>query len=163
LDRSYYILIAILVVAISLVVAVALFLLVPLQQAYVSPNSYFSQKPTVSITLFVGELANSHYGFGTEPNNLSSPGPTLKLYTVDTINLTVTNVGTKPHAFQIVNAPQVGAQVVFSAVIGSASNPLQPGESGSVVFNPNVAGNNFFYLCPISGYAKGFWGTVVVD
>ncbi len=47
-----------------------------------------------------------------------------------------------PYAFAVTNAPRTGAKVLFNAQIGSATNPLQPDQKGSVIFTPNNAGFN---------------------
>ena len=54
--------------------------------------------------------------------------------------------------------------MLFNAEIGSASNPLQPGQKGSVIFTPNNAGSTFYYICPISGHAEaGMYGSVIIS
>ncbi len=162
MDKSYYPLVVIAACAIALIVAVALFLLLPIQQPYIAGTAS-SEIPTLNITLYAGEISDTQYGFGTEPNKLSTPGPTLRFKTSDLVNLTVINIGKMPHAFQITNDRRSESSVVFDAAIGSVSNPLQQGESGSVVFNPNIVGTSFFYTSPISGQTeKGLWGTVTI-
>jgi FtsP/CotA-like multicopper oxidase with cupredoxin domain len=164
MDRAYYPLIAVAALGLALIVAVALFLVLPIQPPYTPPKSAASldQGPTVHIVLYAGEISNSQYGFGTEANNLTTPGPTLRFRTVDIVNLTVVNVGTKPHAFQVTNAPQAGAATVFKVNIASEASPLLPGQSSSIVFIPSSPGY-FYYICPMSGQTEmGMWGTVVV-
>ena len=98
------------------------------------------------------------------PTTLTSPGPTLRFLTSDVVNITVINVGRMPHAFAVTNAPRTGADVLFKAEIGSATNPLQPGQKGSVVFKPNLVGSSFSYICPISGHAEaGMYGSVIIS
>jgi FtsP/CotA-like multicopper oxidase with cupredoxin domain len=163
MDKSYYPLVAIAVFAIALIIAVALFLVLPLQPLYVPKRSASTEMTHVNITLYAGEISDSRYGFGTEPNNLTSPGPTLRFKTTDVVNLTIVNVGTKPHAFQVTNVPQTGGAVLFDAAVASANVPLQPGESGSVVFNPYSPGKSYYYTSPLSGQAElGMWGSIIV-
>ena len=128
-------------------------------------SSDFSDKtPTVNILLYEGEISGSQFGFGYSPNTLTSPGPTLRFTISDVVNITVVNVGKMPHAFAITKAPMTGATVLFNAEIGSVANPLQPGQSGSVIFTPNNAGSSFFYICPLSGHAEaGMYGSVVIS
>jgi uncharacterized cupredoxin-like copper-binding protein len=128
-------------------------------------NASLSNKtPTLNITLYEGEISGSKYGFGDSPNTLTSPGPTLRFKTSDVVNLTVINVGKMPHAFAITNSPRTGATVLFNAEIGSASNPLQPGKQGTVIFSPNEAGSSFYYICPIPGHAEtGMYGSVIIS
>ncbi len=134
-----------------------------LQPPLTADSSSAGRTPTVNILLYEGEISSSLYGFGTSPTNLTSPGPTLRFTTSDVVNITVVNVGQMPHAFAITDLPQTGATVLFNAEIGSASNPLQPGQSGSVIFTPNNAGSTFYYICPIPGHvAAGMYGSVII-
>ncbi len=119
--------------------------------------------PTVNILLYMGEMPNGKSGFGYSPNNLTSPGPTIQFSTQDIVRITVVNVGAKPHAFAIANMPSASGTVMFNGAIGSTANPLQSGEQGSVVFNPNNAGYSYCYLSPITGDVEaGMLGTVVI-
>jgi uncharacterized cupredoxin-like copper-binding protein len=82
----------------------------------------------------------------------------------DVVNITVINVGKMPHAFAITIAPKTGSQVLFNAEIGSASNPLQPGKQGTIIFTPGNAGSSFFYICPVPGHAEaGMYGSVIIS
>jgi FtsP/CotA-like multicopper oxidase with cupredoxin domain len=163
MDKSYYPLVALVVFAIALIIAVALFLVLPLQPLYVPKRVASTEMTHVNITLYAGEISDSQYGFGTEPNNLTSPGPTLRFKATDIVNLTIVNVGTKPHAFQVTNIPRTGGPVLFDAAVASASVPLQPNESGSVVFNPYSPGKSYYYTSPVSGQAElGMWGSIIV-
>jgi FtsP/CotA-like multicopper oxidase with cupredoxin domain len=163
MDKSYFPLVALVVFAIALIIAVALFLVLPLQPPYVPKRVASTEMTHVNITLYAGEISDSRYGFGTEPNNLTSPGPTLRFKTTDIINLTIVNVGTELHAFQVTNVPRTGGTVVFDATVASASIPLQPGESGSVVFNPYSPGKSYYYISPVSGQAElGMWGSIII-
>jgi hypothetical protein len=134
-------------------------------QAPLTASSNASDKsPTVNIVLYEGEISESQYGFGYSPNTLTSPGPTLRFLTSDIVNITIVNVGKMPHAFAITSAPQIGANVLFNAEIGSANNPLQPSQQGSVIFRPNLTSSSFSYICPISTDAeRGMYGSVVIS
>lgn len=122
-----------------------------------------STSPNVNISLYEGEISSSLYGFGYSPNSLVSPGPTLTLKVGDVVNLTVTDVGQFSHNWAIVSMNQTSAPVQFNAQIRSASNPLQHGESGSVVFTVTKAGD-FYYICQVPGHADvGMYGKVVVN
>jgi FtsP/CotA-like multicopper oxidase with cupredoxin domain len=127
-------------------------------------NSIASKTPNVYIVLYEGELPDGHFGFGTSPNNLSAPGPTIGFSTSDAVNITVVNVGKLPHAFAITTSPTKGASELFDADIGSATNPLEPGQKGSVVFVPNNAAFDYWYISPVGGdIAKGMYGAVIVS
>jgi FtsP/CotA-like multicopper oxidase with cupredoxin domain len=148
----------------ALILAVALFLVLPIQPPYVPPKSATSLNPipNVNVILYAGEISDAQYGFGTEPNNLTIPGPTLRFKTTDWVNLTIINQGAKPHAFQMTNAPREGASVVFNAFVASTNNPLQTGQTASVIFNSNIAGE-FYYISPVSGQTEmGMWGSVII-
>jgi FtsP/CotA-like multicopper oxidase with cupredoxin domain len=163
MDKSYYPLLLIGILAIALIIAFALFLVLPLQAPYISRTSATSEMPTVSITLYAGQTFDSKFGFGTEPTNLTSPGPTLRFQTSDLVKLTLVNSDTVPHALQITNAPRKGARIVFGAAIASVANPLLPGESASVVFHPNSPGTSYYYICPVSSHSEqGMWGAVII-
>jgi FtsP/CotA-like multicopper oxidase with cupredoxin domain len=134
-----------------------------IQPPLTTSSSSSDKTPTLNIVLYEGEISGSRYGFGNSSNTLTSPGPTLRFKTSDVVNLTVVNVGKMPHAFAITDVPQTGAPVLFNAEIGSAGNPLQPSQSGSVIFTPNNAGSSFYYICPVLGHAEsGMYGSVIV-
>ncbi len=122
-----------------------------------------NKTPTINIVLYEGEISGNQYGFGESPNTLASPGPTLRFKTSDVVNITVVNIGKMPYAFAVTNAPRTGAKVLFNAQIGSATDPVQPNQKGSVIFTPNNAGSTFYYICPISGHAEaGMYGSVII-
>jgi len=157
-------LIAIIALAIIFYFAAMSVLVFNLQPPLKASSNFSDKTPTVNILLYEGDISGSQYGFGYSPNILTSPGPTLRFTTSDVVNITVVNVGNVPHAFAITNAPITGATILFNAEIGSAGNPLQPGQSGSVIFTPNNAGSAFFYISPVSGEAEaGMYGSVVIS
>lgn len=119
--------------------------------------------PNVNIVLYAGEISSTQMGFGLSADNLTSPGPTLRVMIGDVVNITVINAGKMPHAFAVTEAPQTGAAVLFDAEAGSPSDPIMPGQQASTVFTPDYAGSTFYYICPISGHAAaGMWGSIVV-
>jgi uncharacterized cupredoxin-like copper-binding protein len=161
--KSYLPLIAVIVLAAILYSAAMVVLVFNLQPPLTS-TSNTNLKPTVNIVLYEGEISATKYGFGNTSTTLTSPGPTLRFNLTDVVNITVINVGMMPHAFAITNAPKTGATVLFNAEIGSASNPLQSGKQGSVIFTPNNAGSSFYYICPVPGHAEvGMYGSVVIN
>jgi FtsP/CotA-like multicopper oxidase with cupredoxin domain len=164
MHRSYLSLFVIVILAAAFFFGSLSMLIFNIQLPLTSSNSSVQNKtPTVSILLYEGEISSSKYGFGTSANNLTSPGPTLRFKTSDIVNITVVNVGKMPHAFAITSAPRTGATVLFNAQIGSASNPLQTGQQGTVIFAPNNAGSSFYYICPVPGHAElGMYGSVVI-
>jgi FtsP/CotA-like multicopper oxidase with cupredoxin domain len=160
--KSYLPLIAVIVLAAILYSATMVVLVYNLQPSLNnSPTS--NRTPTVNIVLYEGEVSATRDGFGNTSSTLTSPGPTLRFNLTDVVNITVINVGKMPHAFAITSAPKTGSQVLFNAEIGSASNPLQPGKQGTVIFTPKNAGSSFFYICPVPGHAEvGMYGSVII-
>ncbi len=150
--------------ALIFLIAIVAFLVLPIQLPLSGESSGNLGKPTVNITLYAGEISGTKYGFGLSRDNITSPGPTFHFNTSDVVNLTLVNAGQYPHAFACVNAPRTGATVLWDGYIASGSNPIPPGQSGSVIFKPNTAGSEFYYICPVSGHAElGMWGTMVVS
>ncbi len=126
----------------------------------VSPSS--SPTATITVTLYGGEISSTNYGFGNSSNSLTSPGPTLTFKVGDVVKVTFYNVGQNPHAWAITTSKASSSQVLFSAEIGSGTNPIAPGSSGSVTFTVTQAGN-FFYICTVPGHSDlGMWGNVIV-
>jgi hypothetical protein len=160
--KAYLPLIVIGILAIALVVGAASVLIFNLQPPMV--NTVSSETPTSNILLYEGEMPDGKFGFGISPTNLTSPGPTIGFSTSDKINLTVVNVGKLPHAFAITSTPNTGATALFGAAIDSASDPLQPGQEGSVIFTPNNGAFDYWYISPVVGdVAAGMYGAVVVS
>jgi uncharacterized cupredoxin-like copper-binding protein len=114
-----------------------------------------------SLSLYVGEVTTSQYGFGNTASSLTSnPGPTLTLTADQTYTMTVHNVGTMQHNWAIVDARSSSANVLWGAVVASAINP---GSTGEVTFKAGSAGS-YFYICQVPGHVSlGLWGTVTVN
>lgn len=118
---------------------------------------------TNTIILYGGEISGSEFGFGLSENEITSPGPILELTQGQETNITFINVGNLPHAFSLTDAPEENADVMFGATVGSASVPISPGGSDSVVFTPDSAGE-FYYICPLPGHVSaGMWGNVTIS
>jgi len=167
-NKTYVAMALIGVALISLWVAADSVLIFRLQPPLNPPSNAAGKTPNVNIMLYGGMVTNAAdggpmMGFGFSPNNITSPGPTLIFKITDVVNITVENVGMTPHAFAVTSVVGTGAPVLFNAEVASASNPLMPGQSGSVVFTPTQAGSTFFYECPCSSHSElGMWGSVVV-
>ncbi len=120
------------------------------------------EAPTVNIILYEGEMPSGSFGFGDSPDNLTSPGPTIRLTIGDVVNITVHNVGKFPHAFALMSAPMTGSIKLYAAEIGSAGDALKPGQIGSMIVGPIEPGN-IFYTSPVAGDAEaGLWGSIIV-
>jgi FtsP/CotA-like multicopper oxidase with cupredoxin domain len=160
--RPYLPLIVISALALAFLIGAASMLIFNIQPTMANPHP--SKTPTSTIVLYEGEMPDGKFGFSTAPDNLTSPGPTIGFSTTDTVNITVVNIGKLPHAFAITTTPIAGSPILFNAVIGSATNPLQPGQSGSVVFLPDNAAFDYWYISPVSGdVGKGMYGAVIVS
>ena len=158
--KSYLPLVAIIALAAILYFAAMAVLVFNLQPP-LTASSNSNKTPTLNIVLYEGEISPTKYGFGNSSNVISSPGPTIKFNMSDVVNITVVNVGSMPHAFEITNAPKTGSTMLFNAEIG-ASNYLEPGQKGTVIFKPTNVGS-FFYICPVPGHAElGMYGTVLI-
>ena len=73
------------------------------------------------------------------------------------------NAGTMSHDWALVDSKSSTANVQWSAQIGSASNPISPGGTGSVTFTVGSAGT-YYYICQVDAHvALGMWGTVTVN
>jgi uncharacterized cupredoxin-like copper-binding protein len=162
MQKSYVPLIIIALLAAAFFVATLAMLVLPIQPPLLS-SVQISKTPTLYITLYGGEISQSKFGFGLTPNNLTSPGPSLTFKTTDVVSLTFVNVGQMAHAFAITDSPNYKGKLLFNAAVGSGSNPLSSGQSGTVVFQPNTMGNEY-YICSIPGHADslGMWGTVTI-
>jgi nitrite reductase (NO-forming) len=118
--------------------------------------------PNVEVVLYAGEVGGV-FAFGLSPDNLTSPGPTLKFKLGDTIKITLVNVGRIPHTFAVTDRPEEGATILFNSEIGSVSNPVQPGSEQSLVFVANQVGE-FSYICTVPGHvALGMKGKVIIE
>ncbi|HLN89588.1 MAG TPA: sulfocyanin-like copper-binding protein [Candidatus Binatia bacterium] len=155
-------LILIAILAVAFYVAAISVLVFRLQPPLISSSYVQTKNPSIYITLYAGETSSGRLGFGDSSTNLSSPGPTLRLKISDVVSLTLVNVGKMPHAFAVASMPTASGRVLFNAKIASATNPLEPGQSGTVVFAPDNAGT-FYYICPVPGHSdSGMYGAVVV-
>ena len=120
-----------------------------------------------SLVLYEGPLSSGStssllFGFGNSATNITSPGPTLYLQEGTTYTMTVYNVGTSPHAWEIVPTKAVSNSPLFGAGI-DITNFLPAGNSASVTFTPNQTGN-FYYVCTEPGHiGYGMWGNVIVS
>ena len=94
-----------------------------------------------------------------EPDN----NPTITANVGDKIIFDVINDGKSFHAFGVVSNPDDFTSVVFDSEIAAATNPLKPGESGSVTFLAGAPGT-YYYICTVPGHAlQGMQGTFIVE
>lgn len=123
-------------------------------------------QPTVEVTLYGGEIVEGgtiKFGFGLSKDEITTPGPTLRFKVGDVVKITFIVAGDIPHTFAIVGEPEEGARVLFNAKIGSPTNPILPGDEGSIVFKAEKAGT-FYYICTIPGHVlRGMFGKIEIS
>ena len=95
---------------------------------------------------------------GEEGNN-----PDVIVNSGDEVTITTNNVGMSFHAFGVVSNPDDFNSVIFDSAIAAATNPLKPGESGSVTFTAGAPGT-YHYICTVPGHAlQGMVGNFIVE
>jgi len=131
-----------------------------------TPSTSSTPSPSSSATIidvYAGEPSASTYGFGLTANSITSPGPTLTFTAGQTVKVNFHNVGTMAHNWAIVDAKSSTANVLWSAHVGSGSNPISQGSSSSVTFTVGGAGS-YYYICQVDAHVTlGMWGAVVVN
>jgi uncharacterized cupredoxin-like copper-binding protein len=148
------------------VVIIAIIVIASVYYYYTTlPPSGGGVTPNVTVDLYGGALANptstADYGFGLSANDLTSPGPTLNFTVGDVVKVTFHNVGTLPHSFEINTQNSTNGQVLFNSEINPGTY-VQPGQTGTVTFTVDQAGD-FYYICPVPGHADlGMWGHVTI-
>jgi plastocyanin len=123
-------------------------------------------RAATQIDLYAGEVSSSSYGFGNSASSITSnPGPTLTLTSGQSYTVILHNVSTQgqSHNWAILDTKSSTGAIQWSANIGSASNPVSPGSTGSVTFTAGNPGS-YYYVCQVDGHvALGMWGNVVVQ
>jgi plastocyanin len=133
----------------------------PSESASTSPSTS-STPGSTTMTIYSGEVSSSTYGFGSSASSITSPGPSLTFKVGTTYTITLHNSGTMGHNWAIVDTKSSTGTVMFSAQIGTSSNPVAAGASQSVTFTPTQAGN-YYYICQVDAHVSlGMWGTVTV-
>jgi len=95
---------------------------------------------------------------GEEGNN-----PEFKVKSGDEVTFSVKNNGKSFHAFGIVSDPEDVSSVLWNSAIAAASNPLKPGQDGSVTFIAGAPGT-YYYVCTVPGHAlQGMKGSFIVE
>ena len=89
--------------------------------------------------------------------------PEIRVNSGDEVTVTSNNLGKSFHAFGVVTNPEDFNSVVMNSEIASATNPLKPGEGGSVTFTAGAPGT-YYYICTVPGHAlQGMQGTFIVE
>jgi len=100
--------------------------------------------------------------FNALPGEAGS-NPEIRVNSGDEVTITSVNAGKSFHAFGVVSNPDDFNSVVFDSAIAAATNPLKPGESGSVTFLAGAPGT-YYYICTVPGHAlQGMQGSFIVE
>ena len=93
-----------------------------------------------------------------EPDN----NPTINAEVGDEINFEIINAGKSFHAFGVTKETEGFGGILPGTDVGSASNPLKPGEGGSSSFVPGEEGI-YYYICTVPGHREqGMVGQIIV-
>ena len=88
--------------------------------------------------------------------------PDFTVNSGDEVTFSVKNAGKSFHAFGIVSDPE-NPSVLWNSGIASPSNPLKPGQDGSVTFTAGAPGT-YYYICTVPGHAlQGMKGSFTVE
>jgi len=89
--------------------------------------------------------------------------PEITVNSGDEVTVTVNNMGKSFHAFGVVSNPEDFNSIVMDSAIAAASNPLKPGEGGSVTFTAGTPGT-YYYICTVPGHAlQGMQGSFIIE
>jgi len=115
-----------------------------------------SEKVDREIRLTMGEVSLAGpYGFGLDGKDVTSPGPTITVKAGERIRVIITNVGQLPHNFAVAEFAVEGAPALWGSGIGTGAAPIDPNQTGSVVFRAERAGE-YFYICQVPGHSGHF-------
>ncbi len=116
----------------------------------------------VFITVRGGDL-DEKFGFALDGDNLTTPGPIIRVKVGDLVNITFINEGEVPHTFAVVEQLKPKAKVLFHARIGSPAQVLPPGTIKSILFRADKVGE-FHYMCEAPGHQdRGMHGIFIVE
>ncbi|MGI0055948.1 MAG: plastocyanin/azurin family copper-binding protein [Nitrosarchaeum sp.] len=89
--------------------------------------------------------------------------PEFRVKSGDEVTFSVKNTGKSFHAFGIVSDPENFNSVLWNSAIAAASNPLKPGQDGSVTFTAGAPGT-YYYICTVPGHPMlGMKGSFIVE
>ncbi len=104
----------------------------------------------------------SKYGFNA-PAGSAGANPEIDVKVGDKIVFSVTNGGKSLHAFAVTTSTTGPGPAIEGTIIGTADNPMKPGQSGTVTFVPASAGT-YYYICAVPGHRElGMEGKIVVE
>lgn len=89
--------------------------------------------------------------------------PDITVKSGDEVTITSNNLGKSFHAFGVVTNPEDFNSIVMNSAIAAATNPLKPGEGGSVTFTAGAPGT-YYYICTVPGHAlQGMQGSFIIE
>jgi FtsP/CotA-like multicopper oxidase with cupredoxin domain len=114
--------------------------------------------------------SDNELGYAVEGEEITAPGPTIKVRKGDTVTISFENAQYREdgspdavqHNFTVVadkDVPFAKMEPLWDAHVGGSGDPnLLVGESGSVTFTAEEAGS-YYYVCAILDHAeRGMWG-----
>ncbi len=163
-NNQKFIIAGIAFIGLLILILVDAYIVFPIQPPY-SPTGggTTNLEPNKEITIYAGRTPDGKFGFGLSPDNITSPGPTLKFKVGDIVKINFVNVGKIPHAFAIVQDVSENPVILFNSAIGSSTNPIPANGKASVVVKFDRAGE-FKYMCTVPGHAQaGMWGVIEIS
>ena len=89
--------------------------------------------------------------------------PDVTVNSGDEVTVTSNNLGKSFHAFGVVTNPEDFNSIVMDSAIAAATNPLKPGDGGSVTFTAGAPGT-YYYICTVPGHAlQGMQGNFIIE
>lgn len=136
------------------------------KKAEVAAGAQEVAKPTgISHTFDLAFVESSDFrtlGFNAIKGDPTA-NPEIRVKAGDMVTINLVNNGKMPHAFGVLTNPEDPESIVFDAKFGSPDNPLLRGQTGSVTFIADRAGN-YFYICTVPGHeVLGMKGNFIVE
>jgi len=166
--RTYLIL---LFVVFALFVGLVIFILLsnenwlnPGQRAFRPDEGIIPEEANDVAYIYGGSTENGTtvYGFGLDPSELTSPGPTLRFNLSSTVYVRFQNYGSENHTWAITEKLDRNAPILFDAQIGTNDNPIPPLNGGEDLFEVTQTGS-FYYIDTLPGHLdQGMWGRIEV-
>jgi uncharacterized cupredoxin-like copper-binding protein len=147
--------------AILIDIAILSVLIFPIQPS-LGP-SRLDLEPTREIVIYAAELPDGRFGYGFSPDNITSPGPPIKVKVDEVVRLTLIDIGKIPHSFAVVDKVSEPPNILFQSEIGTPSRPVYPNSSQSIVIQFKTPGT-YNYMCTVPGHSQlGMWGVFIVE
>lgn len=109
----------------------------------------------------------SSAGFGFEVENITAPGPTIRVTAGEEVTVTFRNEHyrydepfSEPHNFAVISEK---GELIPKPLWGSKTEDIMTGESDTVTFTPDTPGT-YYYVCTIGDHRRhGMLGEFVVE